>query len=322
MFDYIYETEAEQYSFYRIPKVMFEADIFMQVSPEAKILYAVLLDRVSISLRNGWKDEQGRVFIICTIEEIRKRMRCGNKKAIALLNELENKIGLIERKRQGLCRPNLIYVKNFIRIVDSSGRRHFLKCQNDISEGVLSTFPEVPKAHANNTNKNKTYKSETDNPIYLDKDGMDNRSELRAYFKKNLEYESLYQIYPYDRETLNGILELLVDTCCSKRKQIRIAGDDKPIEVVKSVFMKLNSDHIQYVMGCLKENTTNVRNIHQYLLATLYNSCSTISPYYQAKVNHDLYGARASPSYGYDSRTGNGIRPAFQNYNYDGDESL
>lgn len=125
---------------------------------------------------------------------------------------------------------------------------------------------------------------------------MDNRSELRAYFKKNLEYESLYQIYPYDRETLNGILELLVDTCCSKRKQIRIAGDDKPIEVVKSVFMKMNSDHIQYVMGCLKENTTNVGNIHQYLLATLYNSYSTISPYYQAKVNHDLYRARASPS--------------------------
>ncbi len=155
MFDYFYETEGEEFRFYRIPKVLFESEAFRNLSTEAKVLYGVLLDRVSISARNGWKDEKGRVFIICTIEEIQKRLGCGNKKAIQLLAELENKAGLIERKRQGLCKPNLIYVKNFIRTVDNSGQRHFLKCQNDISGGMNSTLPEVSKSHSNNTDKNK-----------------------------------------------------------------------------------------------------------------------------------------------------------------------
>jgi hypothetical protein len=90
-------------------------------------------------------------------------------------------------------------------------------------------------------------------------------------------------------ETLEGILELLVDTCCSRRKYIRIAGDDKPKEVVKSRFMKLDSMHIQYVLDCLKENTSDVKNIKQYLLTTLFNAPVTISPYYQNRVNYDLY---------------------------------
>ncbi len=105
-------------------------------SADAKILYGFLLDRVSVSLKNGWKDEQNRVFIICTIEEIMEKLGCGNKKAIQLLSELEEKIGLIEKKRQGQGKPNLIYVKNFIRTVDNSGQRHFLTCQNDTSGSV------------------------------------------------------------------------------------------------------------------------------------------------------------------------------------------
>ena len=91
-------------------------------------------------------------------------------------------------------------------------------------------------------------------------------------------------------ETLEGILDLLVDTCCSRREYIRIAGDEKPKEAVKSRFMKLDSTHIQYVLGCLKENTTDVHNIKQYLLAALYNATMTKGPYYQARVNYDLYG--------------------------------
>ena len=294
MYDYFYGPEGEQFSFIRVPKIFFENEAYRSMSAEAKILYGFLLDRVSVSLKNGWKDEQNRIFIICTIEEIMKKIGWGNKKAIQLLSELEDKIGLIERKRQGLGKPNLIYVKNFIRTVDNTGQRHFLKCQNDTSGSVRTTSLEMSESHGSNTNLSNTDMSKTENLIYpgTDSDGMAERRSYEDYFRRSLEYDILLQNNPYERGTLEGILDLLVDTCCSHKAYIRIAGDNKSGEVVRSRFMKLDSSHIQYVLSCLKENTTDVRNIRQYLLAALYNAPTTISAYYQAKVNYDFYGNR------------------------------
>ena len=294
MYDYFYGPEGEQFSFIRVPKIFFENEAYRSMSAEAKILYGFLLDRVSVSLKNGWKDDQNRIFIICTIEEIMEKIGCGNKKAIQLLSELEDKIGLIERKRQGLGKPNLIYVKNFIRTVDNSGQRHFLKCQNDTSGSVRTTSLEMSESHGSNTNLSNTDMSNTENLIYpgTDSDGMAERRSCEDYFRRSLEYDILLQNNPYEKETLEGILDLLVDTCCSHKAYIRIAGDNKSGEVVRSRFMKLDSSHIQYVLSCLKENTTDVRNIRQYLLAALYNAPTTISAYYQAKVNYDFYGNR------------------------------
>ena len=294
MYDYFYGPEGEQFSFIRVPKIFFENEAYRSMSAEAKILYGFLLDRVSVSLKNGWKDDQNRIFIICTIEEIMEKLGCGNKKAIQLLSELEDKIGLIERKRQGLGKPNLIYVKNFIRTVDNSGQRHFLKCQNDTSGSVRTTSLEMSESHGSNTNLSNTDMSNTENLIYpgTDSDGMAERRSCEDYFRRSLEYDILLQNNPYEKETLEGILDLLVDTCCSHKAYIRIAGDNKSGEVVRSRFMKLDSSHIQYVLSCLKENTTDVRNIRQYLLAALYNAPTTISAYYQAKVNYDFYGNR------------------------------
>lgn len=150
MFDYFYGAQSEQFAFYRVPKVLFTNDRFKYLSAEAKTLYGILLDRVPLSAKNGWIDEQGRVYIICTIEEIMADMNCGNKKAVQLLADLETKVGLIERKRQGLGKPNLIYVKNFIS-VDNPVERHFLKCQNDTSGSVERTSLEVSKGHGTNT---------------------------------------------------------------------------------------------------------------------------------------------------------------------------
>ena len=294
VYDYFYGPEGEQFSFIRVPKIFFENEAYRSMSAEAKILYGFLLDRVSVSLKNGWKDDQNRIFIICTIEEIMGKLGCGNKKAVQILTELENKIGLIERKRQGLGKPNLIYVKNFIRTVDNSGQRHFLKCQNDTSGSVRTTSLEMSESHGSNTNLSNTDMSKTENLIYLgiDSDGMAERRSCEDYFRRSLEYDILLQNNPYEKETLEGILDLLVDTCCSHKAYIRIAGDNKSGEVVRSRFMKLDSSHIQYVLSCLKENTTDVRNIRQYLLAALYNAPTTISAYYQAKVNYDFYGNR------------------------------
>lgn len=114
MYDYFYGQQAELFSFYRVPKVLFTDEKFSNISSDAKLLYGIMLDRMNLSAKNGWVDELGRVYIIFTIEEVKGALGCAEKKAVKLLHELENKCGLIERKRIGLGKPNYIYVKNFV----------------------------------------------------------------------------------------------------------------------------------------------------------------------------------------------------------------
>lgn len=122
------------------------------------------------------------------------------------------------------------------------------------------------------------------------RDWMQERESYRELILENIEYDILVQNERMDRDRLNELVELMVDTVCSRRETIRIAGDDYPAEVVKSRFLKLNSSHIEYVLDRMRENTTYVRNIKKYLLAALYNAPATIDSYYASLVNHDLYG--------------------------------
>ena len=117
-YEYFYGAQAEQFSFYRIPKALFTEPNFRELSTDAKVLYGILLDRMSLSLKNQWLDAQNKVYIIFTVEEIMDALNCANQKATRLMVELEKQAGLIERKRQGLGRPNLIYVKNFAATID------------------------------------------------------------------------------------------------------------------------------------------------------------------------------------------------------------
>ena len=118
-YEYFYGAQAEQFSFYRIPKALFTEPNFRELSNDAKVLYGILLDRMSLSLKNQWLDAQNKVYIIFTVEEIMDALNCANQKATRLMVELEKQAGLIERKRQGLGRPNLIYVKNFAATINS-----------------------------------------------------------------------------------------------------------------------------------------------------------------------------------------------------------
>lgn len=113
----------------------------------------------------------------------------------------------------------------------------------------------------------------------------------REIIKENICYDYLRSDLPYDHDRLEEILELLVETVCSTKKYIRVAGSDYPAEVVRSRLLKLEMEHIKFVFDCLKENTTKIRNIKQYLLTTLYNAPTTIGSYYSALVQHDLYGS-------------------------------
>lgn len=289
MFDYFYGAQAEQFSFYRVPKVLFTKEQFKQLSAEAKILYGIMLDKLDLSVKNKWVDEKGRVYIIYTIEQIMADMNCADQKATKLLDELEKKCGLIERKRQGLGKPNLIFVKNFITGVESSMMAQIQNRENHDSGVVNITTADYPKSRGINTNHNNTENNDI-NPIQsgFDEDGMCERNEYERYFREALSIDVLLRENLGEEETILGILDLMVDVCCFKRSVIRIAGDDKPLAVVKSRFMKLNAEHIRYVLKCLSENTTRVRNIRQYLLTALYNAPATIRPFYQAWVNNDM----------------------------------
>ena len=278
-FDYFYEEQSQQFAFYRIPKVLFTDNRFQKISTEGKVLYGLLLDRVSLSRENGWIDEEGRVYIIFTLNAIRQAMNCAEKSAIKYLTELED-FGLIERIRQGLGKPAIIYVKNFIDQYNLQVKT----CNNSSSGPVEVPVQDQYNLQPNYTNNNNTDFNNT-NPILS---GDEERMGYEQFLKDQLDVEILKQEYSYDREMIDGILELILDVLCSKRKMIRIVGDDKPVNVVKGRFMKLTIEHIRYVMTCLQENTTKIRSIKQYMLAALYNAPSTIDGYYRAEVNHDM----------------------------------
>ena len=243
-FDYFYKEQADQFTFYRVPKVLIIDDTFSELSTDAKLLYGLLLDRVSLSANSGWFDKEGRVYVIYAIKSIMRDLHCGNKKAGNLLAELEQ-FGLIERKQRGQGKPWTIYVKNFSGVVSNG---HLKTCQNDIFRSVETTSQDMSKRHANNTNINNTEFNNT-NPILsgLDVDNSE-RESYRQYLYEQLEIESLRERYPYEHEMLDSIMDLMLDAICSNRKTIRIAGDDKPVNVVKSQFLKMNSGHIEYVI--------------------------------------------------------------------------
>ncbi|WP_419648856.1 DUF6017 domain-containing protein [Waltera sp.] len=340
-FDYFRGMEAEQYSFYRVPKVLFTAECFKSLSCEAKVLYGLMLDRMSLSIKNRWFDEEDRVYIIFTVEEIAVLLNCGTQKAVKLMKELDDNqgIGLIEKKRLGLGKPNVIYVKNFIlkekcspeqrgkapenlgntqnsenhnsRIVKTTNQElpesQFKNDENHTSRIVEITTQEVPNSQSNNTDINKTDINETDfNEIdsiqsYLSpsagevrpvgEDVIERMETYRALIQENIDYECFLD--RREKEDVDELIELMVEILMMPDDSVvRIGGADKPVSVVKSRFLKLTYSHIEYVLFSLHRNTSKVANIRAYLLTTLYNSSMTMNHYYQAEVNHDLYGGK------------------------------
>ena len=282
--DYFYGQAGELFSFFRIPKALFQEQRFQDLSTDAKTLYGILLDRMSLSVKNEWFDKNGRVFIIFTIEDVKRTLRCADNKATRLLRELE-KFGLIERKRRGQGKPCLVYVKNFSA---ESSKESVKNRDNDDSCGSKIACQDPVKSRGIKKKENKTEMNNTNLILSDESEKMKNRELLEEYFSRSLEMDLLLRLYPDDEDTLYQIVDLLVDTCATNRKTLRIAGDDKPAEVVRSRFMKLNADHIRFVLKCLAENSNPIRNMKQYLLASLYNAPTTMQLFYQNQTNHDL----------------------------------
>ena len=289
-FRYYYGAEAEQFSFIRIPKRMLTEESFSSLSLAAKILYGVLLDRMALSVKNGWLDDEKRVYIIFKIEEIQDLLGFSKKKAIEYLGELEN-FGLVEKKRRGLGLPSILYIKSFMGSAEENGTSRGV--ENTLQEVSISELQEVPLLTPlkNNTNINKTYMSNTESNLIESGDSDGELDEMESYsqlIKSNIEYDYLLQRYPYEKELVEGIFELILEMVLRKGEQIVISSGTYPAELVRSKFLKINYGHVEYVISCLQSNTTKVKNIKKYLLAALFNAPSTISGYYTAEVNHDM----------------------------------
>lgn len=323
VFDYYYGVEAEQFSFYRIPRLLIKDPRFKELSSDAKLLYGLMLDRMALSMKNGWLDAENKVYIHYTINDIIEDLGCARGTCVKVLAELDSKngIGLIEKKRQGQGKPDLIYVKNFTTTTQSENKPEdsekgedfaevqesdFKKSKNQTSKGLKSELQEVQKLNPNYTNNNYT-KSTNTNLIYpyqsreqrsepepaqndtMDRiDTMDETIAYRILVRKNLEYD-LHIADPYP-DLFQEIYEIICDIVCINRTSIRINGQDYPYETVKSRFLKLNYNHVEYVMECLRKNTAKIANIKAYLITALYNAPLTINNYYQQEVRHDMYG--------------------------------
>lgn len=309
-YDYYYGVESESFSFYRIPRLLVTEPQFRGLSSDAKLLYGLLLDRMSLSRRNGWLDEQDRVYIYYTLDEIEDDMNCGHDKATKLLRELEpGGYGLIERVKQGLGKPARIYVKKFTafsapasapadnRAHDSvrksstpeRGKPAIQTAENPHSRLRESRGQDCEKAapsyiNNNQTYENQTYKNYTDPSIYPS--DMSDRLDMTAAVKEQIEYDVLADRFPYG--IVESLLTLITDVLQSTAENIRIGGSDIPIRLVKERFRQLDRSHIEYAIDSLDNTTTKINNIRAYLLTVLYNAPVTIDPFYAAAVRHDF----------------------------------
>lgn len=298
-FKYFYGTEADQFSFYRIPKALFTNDCFKDLSSDAKILYGLMLDRMSLSIKNQWFDEENRAYIYFSIEDIMELLNCGRNKAVKSLQELDDEkgIGLIEKRRQGFGKVTIIYVKSFIQEGCEEQRKEkskMVKFTNQTSVAEEET-EEVYISNSNNTNINNTNLSENKSNHIVSADGIgseeDEMETLHAYqslIKKNLDYDSLLVSHPHDKNQIDEIVDLIVETVMCKSDKVLIASNWYSGALVRGKFMKLDYSHVEYVLHCLEGNTSKIKNIKKYLLAALFNAPSTISGYYRAEVNHDM----------------------------------
>ena len=271
-------------------------------------------------MKNGWLDDENRAYIIYTVDAIMEDLGCSKPTCTKIMRELdsENGIGLIEKKRRGLGKPDIIYVKNFFSVPDEKEenepsnpdvstevKKFNFKKQKNLTSGSKEIVPQEVNdffPNYNNTNHNNFNYNDMNYTNPINQSGNESKTEKRidlmddvnAYIeliKENIEYEHHMKYDDWQNKALyEELFEVICEVVCVKRTTIRIAGEDYPYELVKSKFLKLNSGHLKYVIGCMHDTNTKITNIKAYMVTALYNAPSTINHYYQQEVQHDMYG--------------------------------
>jgi hypothetical protein len=288
-YDYYYGGEAEQYTFYRLPKALFTNERYKGLSDGAKILYGLMLDRMGLSIQSGWLDERNRIYIIFSLENVQEYMNCKHEKAVKLLAELDTVkgAGLIERVRRGQGKPALVYVRKFF---DASDVQTSENQKSGPTENQQSGLPKIRSQDFRNSdaikyNINNTDLSYTDSipPSIAENDRTDGLTEYKnaeTALKNQIEYDILIQ--RRGRERVDGAVALITDVLAGKRRTIRIGGADFAAGVVRSRFLKLRCEHLEYVFDQMDKTASKIHNIRSYLLTAFYNAPATLESYEQA----------------------------------------
>lgn len=383
-FDYYYGVQSEQFSFYRIPRLLIKDQHFKGLSSDAKLLYGLMLDRMALSMKNHWLDNENRAYIIYSISNVMDDINCSKPTCVKIMKELDS-FGLIERKRKGLGKPDIIYVKNFAVLEDSQEQdeessdaadtfeenKPVMGNENITSEGKQDELPEVkdfnfnneayglemveteeifkekeqispnvgvnsgiskkselpevkdfnfwnektltsggkeslplevknlaPNYNNNNYNNqsynyiNQSYQSnlssQADQACNDEIDTIGNTDAYIQQIKKNLDYDFYMtnDVAYMDKDLLKELFVIICDVVCTKSETIKISGYVYSCDYVRSKFLRLTSNHVMYVMDCIKNTTTKIANIKAYLLVALFNAPSTIDHYYQQEVRH------------------------------------
>lgn len=380
-FDYYYGVQSEQFLFYRIPRLLIKDQHFKGLSSDAKLLYGLMLDRMALSMKNHWLDNENRAYIIYSISNVMEDINCSKPTCVKIMKELDS-FGLIERKRKGLGKPDIIYVKNFAVLEDSQEQdeessdaadtfeenKPVMSNENITSEGKQDELPEVKDFNFNNeayglemveteeifkekeqispnvgvnsgiskkselpevkdfnfwnektltsggkeslplevknlapNYNNNNYNNQSYNYINQSnlssqadqacKDEIDTIGNTDAYIqqiKKNLDYDFYMtnDVVYMDKDLLKELFVIICDVVCTKSETIKISGYVYSCDYVRSKFLRLTSNHVMYVMDCIKNTTTKIANIKAYLLVALFNAPSTIDHYYQQEIRH------------------------------------
>lgn len=369
-YDYFYGAQGEHFRYYQIPAIMLEHAHYRELSAQAKLLYSVLLNLVSLSRKNHWiEQDTNRVYIICPQKEMADRLGCSLRSVTKIIREL-TEFGLVERKKQGQGKPELIFVKNFAsgdieeELVTSEGEPSYHDtCREDetvtdypeemeadsleiekentcgarnhaafsdtqnlrvktrkscVSRDAKIACQDAQNLHVNYPDKNYInkiiYNHPSINPerriqredeIGLDREHPANidggstgrmsvnsqkrREDVRQEVCEQIGYAALVHDLPWDREEIDALVELMTDLMSSHKPTVQIAGELLETKSVRQRLRQVDMECVKYILDCLQKNTSRIYNIRQYLIATLYNAPVTISHFYQAQVNHDLY---------------------------------
>ena len=309
-FDFHYGNESEQYSFFKVPKILFSDKPFMDMSIDAKLLYSLMLDRMSLSRANGWTDSENKIYIIFPISTVIDILRCGKGKAVKMMKELEE-AGLIERERRGLGKPDLIYVKKFTDRTENPPRPHkefdtetgdfVVETENNYSEPFPKMNSCVPKnepqefsfSDTNNTENIKTDCNNTEfNNIFdidVDVDKMRAIDAMYAKIREKIGYSDLAR--DYGRSTVDSFVENLVEIAMMHDDggMFKVTKDKQyPISFIKYRFMNIDYTVADYILDSIRHTKSKVVHLKKYMITTLFNASSTIDAKYQLEANHDM----------------------------------
>ena len=314
-FDYFYGSEAEQFTFYRIPKILITSQFFKKVSDSAKLLYGLMLDRMSLSIRNGWLDDDNRAYIFFTTNDVMEQMCCGTEKATKMLAELDSEkgIGLIERVKQGQGRPAIIYLKKFYDIEDKdttsqsstskNENQAFEESKNKTFENRKTRLSEIESLefrkskcnynNINNTDINYIYPINQDNYNIQNSDTQTEEEWIDRYtktvdeIKKQIDYD--YLINHTERDIVDEVVNIMAEVMTVYRPKYKIEGDFIEYNAVVNRFRQITAQKLEICLLAYSRKIQRIKNPKAYWISTLYNIPLTSEIVLQNMINSDIY---------------------------------